>query len=108
MDTRQFFETLWFFMYPLLLIGSVALFIQGFLRRRLSKSLYHFSCIFLSGVILGYGYYLTDHFTSSSDPDFFSATLSFYSWFSFVALWLLVIGILLTILRREFLKLPIL
>jgi hypothetical protein len=106
MDLNEFLATLWFYLYPVLLVSSIVLCIVGALKRRLSKPLYLFSCIFLTGVVLGYAYYLINLYSGSSEASFLAATRSFYFWFYFIALWLFVIGFVLTVLYKVFLKSP--
>src|SRR5690606_34776312 len=102
MDLNEFLATLWFYLYPVLLIGSIVLFVVGALKHKLSKPLYLFSCIFLAGVVIGYAYYLINLYNGASNAGFFAATHSFYFWFYYLALWLFVIGVLVTFLYKTF------
>lgn len=100
MDFNKLLATLWFYLYPTLLVVSTALCIVGILRKRLkTKVIYLFSYIFFGGVLLGYTYYLINLYSNTSNSvSLISATESFYFWFYYLAIWLFLADVFLTFL----------
>jgi hypothetical protein len=100
MDFNRLLATIWFYLYPTLLVVTMGLCIVGILRRReKAKAIYIFSYIFFGGVFLGYMYYLINLYSNTSKSiSLLSATESFYYWFYYLAIWLFLTDVFLTLL----------